>query len=150
MCWFMDTPSFRLWSLCLGAIHTQQTVAIPSMGYHLPAWASRHLGLRLSTTEASHHSQNQDSRRNEHLHLKSVVPKAQGSGSAIALGGEVVPAGRAGSLAPCLVAGLAALRAAFPSLLAEHDCQSHPGLFPSASLLPCSFAPKETLLWLFS
>lgn len=84
---------------------------------------------------------------NEHLHLKSVVPKAQGSGTAIALGDDkVVSVGRAGSVAPCLVAGLAGLRAVFPSPLAEHDCQSHPGLLPSAGILPCSLAPKETLL----
>lgn len=82
----------------------------------------------------------------EHLHLKNVVPKAQGSGTAITLGGEVVSAGRAGSFAPCLVAGLAGLRAVFASPLAEHDCQSHPGLLPSTGILPCSLAPKETLL----
>lgn len=82
----------------------------------------------------------------EHLHLKSVVPEEQGSGTAITLGGDVVSAS---SFAPCPVAGLAGLRAVFPSPLAEHNCQSHPGLLPSAGILPCSLAPKETLLLYF-
>lgn len=57
----------------------------------------------------------------EHLHLESIVLKAQGSDTVTALGGEVVLAGRAASFVPCLKAGLAGLRAVFPPRLAECD-----------------------------